>query len=139
MRPPTEFGDPQSELKLLCDALLESPAAADRDFLTDLSISTRLSEGRAPGRLLVVRAGAWSDYQFPVLGVNRARIVAFDRDEDVAWSIASWFHGHLLAYRGGPAVRSVRYDGGPEKGTDPDYDSPIAAFTVRVSMRPVAG
>jgi hypothetical protein len=137
MKVATAFRDPQSATKLLCDALLA--AALERAeppaYLAGLRIATSL--GEAPQtNLLVVTSGIWTDYQPPVLGVNRVRIAAWSIDADAAWDICSWFHGQLLAAPGDEDFRGFRYDAGPRRGVDPEYKSPIAVATLRASMRP---
>lgn len=135
MKIATTFGDPQAVSKRRCDALVAS-VATPPSFLADLVIATVLPKKNPTGPLLVVRSGRWLEYQAPVTAVNRIRLVAWHPDEDVAWDIVSWFHGRLLAFPGDEDVVSFRYDDGPQKGTDPDFDSPIAACTIAVRMRP---
>ena len=134
-RVPLTFGDPQSSAKLDCDAILAAADVAVRPFLAGLTISTHLPRESPQGRLLVVRSGPWVDNQSNVTAANLLRLVAWDPDPDVAWDIASYFHGHLIARPGDVDVVSYGYDGGPTRAVDPDYDSPIAAFTLRARMR----
>lgn len=133
MKVAAEFGDPQALTKLRCDALR---AAASRPFLTNLTIGTVLPPASPQGDLLIVRSGIWTEYNAPITAVNIVRIVAWSLDEDTAWDIASWFHAMLLAAPGDATVHSYRTDDPPRKGTDPDYDTPIAAFTIAARMRP---
>lgn len=137
-KPARHFRDPQSAAKLDCDALLEArfDAGDVPSFLQDLSIGTELPSERPPGRLLVVRSGPWTEYVAPITAVARIRGVAWSLDADEAWDIASWFHASLLAYPGDLDVVSYRYEIGPERGKDPDYDTPMASFTLRARMRP---
>lgn len=138
-RPARHFRDPQSSAKRDADLLLAARAAAGPvlpSFLEGLQISTRLPPAAPPGRLLVIRSGAWLEYVAPLTAVIRIRGVAWSLDADEAWDVASWFHASLLAYPGDEDVVSYRNEVGPERGTDPDYDTPIAAFTVRARMRP---
>jgi hypothetical protein len=133
------FGDPQSSAKLDVDALvadglaLASPPA----FLADLTVATMLPSVAPQGRLVVVRAGLWLEYQPPITAVNRLRIVVWDLDADASWDIASWLHAQLLAMLlpSSSEIHSYRYDGGPTRGLDPDYGTPITAFTLRARMR----
>lgn len=133
MKTATTFRDPQAIAKKHCDALL---AAASQPFLVGLGVGTKLPAVAPQGRLLVVRSSGWVEYQPPTTAVALIRVVAWDPDEDVAWDLASWFHGQLLALPGDLDVISYRYDSGPRKATDPDYDSPIASFTIRCRIRP---
>lgn len=137
----TEFGDPQAVTKLYCDQLLAAvPAAELPDYLEHVLITTRQPSARPAGAVLTVRQQpTWALYRPPVAAAARIRLVAWSLDEDTAWSVASWFHGRLLGPRvanADPQLRAFRYDAGPAKGTDPDYQTPIAAFTVLASMRP---
>lgn len=137
-KPARHFRDPQSAAKLDCDALLEEAAAAGPllSFLDGLKVGTELPAARPPGRLLVVRSGPWVEYVPPITAAARIRVVAWSLDADEAWDIASWFHASLLAYPGDDDVVAYRYELGPERGKDSDYDTPIAAFTMRARMRP---
>lgn len=137
-KPARHFRDPQSAAKLDCDALLLAAAEAGPlpAFLEGLAIRTELPAATPPGRLLVVRSGPWVEYVPPLTAVARIRCVAWSLDADEAWDIASWFHASLLAYPGDDDVVGYRYELGPERGKDSDYDTPIAAFTVRARMRP---
>lgn len=137
-KPARHFRDPQSSAKLDADRLLAARAAAGPlpAFLEGLTIGTKLPEAAPPGRLLVIRSGAWLEYNAPLTAVIRIRGVAWSLDADEAWDIASWFHASLLADPGDLDVVSYRNEIGPERGTDADYDTPIAAFTVRARMRP---
>lgn len=135
MKIATTFGDPQAVTKRRCAALLQA-AAGSPTFLAGLKIATVLPTGTPAGPLLVVRSGRWLEYQPPVTAVNRIRLVAWSTNEDAAWDIVSWFHGRLLALPGDADLVSFQYDDGPTKGTDPDFDSPIAAATLALRMRP---
>lgn len=136
MKVATSFRDPQSVAKLHCDGLLAGAlAASPPPFLVGLATGTQLPGG-PPGRLLVVRSQRWVEYQPPVTAVNLLRLVAWDLDPDVAWDVASWFHGRLLALAGDADAVSYSYDSGPARGTDPDFDTPMTAFTIRIRMRP---
>ena len=138
-KPARHFGDPQSSAKRDADRLLAARAAAGTTlplFLEGLQISTHLPTSAPPGKLLVIRSGAWLEYIAPITAVIRIRGVAWSLDPDEAWDIASWFHASLLADAGDEDVVSYRNEIGPERGIDPDYDTPLAAFTVRARMRP---
>lgn len=138
-KPARHFRDPQSAAKLDCDALLADAAALIGPlpaFLDGVEIATKLPAAAPPGRLLVIRSGPWIEYNAPLTAVARIRGVAWSLDADEAWDIASWFHASLLAYPGDADVVSYRNELGPERGMDSDYDTPIAAFTVRARMRP---
>lgn len=138
-KPARHFRDPQSSAKRDADRLLAARTAAGTTlplFLEGLQISTRLPSAAPPGKLLVIRSGAWLEYIAPVTAVIRIRGVAWSLDPDEAWDIASWFHASLLADAGDEDVVSYRNEIGPERGIDPDYDTPLAAFTVRARMRP---
>lgn len=88
-----------------------------------------------PGRRLVIRSGAWTEYS-AATATNRVRVMAWDLDPDAAWDISSWFHGQLLALRGDDDLVSFQYDSGPAHGVDPDYKTPIVAFAINARMRP---
>lgn len=136
-KPARHFRDPQSAAKLDCDALLATAVAVGPPaFLDGLAIGTKLPAAQPPGRLLVVRSGPWVTYVPPITAEVRIRLVAWSLDADEAWDIASWFHASLLAYPGDDDVVGYRYELGPERGQDSDYDTPIAAFTVTARMRP---
>lgn len=136
MRPPrpvAEFGDPQASSRRLCAALPRP------ERLGGVDIRTRLPEARPASPLLVVRAGSWPRYQPPVYAENRVRFTSWASDEDRVWDVASWYHAQLLAFRdelGTGEIRRFLYDGGPERGIDPDYKIPIVGFTLRAVMRP---
>lgn len=133
------FGDPLSAAKLDADDELQlALALADPpEYLLGLEPGTRMPDAAPTGRRLIVRQGPWTEYVPAVSAVCRIRFVAFDADPDVAWDIASWMHARLLARRGDADVVSYRYDSGPLRGRDPDIpDAPIAAFAMRVRMRP---
>lgn len=133
------FGDPVSAAKLDLDdelaivrALPDVPA-----FLTDLVTGTRMPASLPVGPLLVVRQGPWTDYQAPLTAVSRVRFVAWHPDPDTCYDIGSWAHARLLVRPGDADVVSYRYDSGPVRGRDPDFDdAPITAFAMRVRMRP---
>lgn len=132
------FGDPQSAGKLDVEALIVA-ALLEPDppaFLTDVEVATVLPARAPQARLVVVTSGPWLNYQAPITATNRVRVVAWDPDPDVAWDLSSWIHARLLAYPGDVDVQRYRYDAGPRRGKDPDYDSPIAAFTIQARMRP---
>jgi hypothetical protein len=136
---PVDFHDPQSVTKLICDRLLAgaSPEALERYSLAGTSIRTRLPSGSGgPGRSLLVRRGVWTGYDSGVSAENTVRLVAYDSSDEGAFDQASWFHGQLLAYRGDTEVVSFRFSEGPRSGTDPDFDTPICAMTVRARMHP---
>lgn len=136
------FRDPRSAAKLDCDALALAAATPGPlpEFLDGLTIGTHLPKkpnDEAPrGRLLVVQSGPWLTYQPSITATQRLRFVAFAPARDDAWDIASWFHARLLAFPGDEDVQAYRYDAAPEDGIDPDYDTPIAAFTIGARMRP---
>ena len=133
------FGDPLSSAKLdaeaelaLVRALPDPPA-----YLADVVIKTQMPATAPVGPLVVVRQGPWIDYQAPLTALCRVRFVSWHSDPDSAWDIASWLHARLLARPGDEDVVSYRYDSGPLRGRDPDFpDAPIAAFAMRVRMRP---
>lgn len=133
------FGDPVSAAKLDAederDVVLALPDPPD--YLDGLELAT-LMPGSAPvGKLIVVRQGPWTDYTPFVSAECRVRFVAWDPNPDTAWDLASWLHARLLARAGDNDVVSYRYDSGPLRGRDPDFpDAPIAAFAMRVRMRP---
>lgn len=133
------FGDPISAAKLdLDDELaivraLPSPPA----YLAGVEVATVMPATAPVGPLLVVRQGPWIEYQAPLTALCRIRVVAWHSDPDSCWDIASWAHARLLARPGDDDVVSYRYDSGPLRGRDPDFpDAPIAAFAMRVRMRP---
>jgi len=133
------FGDPLSSAKLDAEAEVQFGQAAlpALAYLSGLEVSTRMPAEAPVGPLLVVRQGPWTDYQPAVTAVARIRFVAWHADPDTSWDIASWVHARLLARPGDSDVISYRYDSGPQRGRDPDFpDSPIAAFAMRVRMRP---
>lgn len=132
------FGDPLSAAKLDVDAELAAAALGDPpEYLADLDVATVMPSSAPPGPLLVVAQGPWTDYQPPLTAVCRIRFVAWHPNPDTAWDIASWLHARLLARAGDDDVVSYRYDDGPLRGRDPDFpDAPIAAFAMRVRMRP---
>jgi hypothetical protein len=135
----TDFGDPQSSTKLLCEALLREGGdelLERRPALDGLEVGTRLPTSQVPGRLLVVRAGVWTDYQPPVTAENTLRLSAWAPEEDDAYDVSSWFHGRLLAYDGDADVVSYRFSEGPRRGKDPDYGTPTCTFTIRARMHP---
>ena len=139
VKPIRGFGDPLSAAKLDVDDELVVAALAGPlpGYLAGLDVATRMPPAAPAGALLVVRQGPWIDYQAPLTAVCRVRFVAWHPDPDSAWDIASWTHARLLARPGDADVHSYRYDGGPLRDRDPDFpDSPIAAFTMRVRMRP---
>lgn len=139
-KPAAEFGDPQAVTKLHVDALVALDAAAGVDFMQDVATGTRLPSERPDGSLVVVRHTGWAAYQAPVTALARERVSVWALDEDTVWSIASRLHARLLALPGDADLVSYQFDpaaGGPAKGTDPDYDTPLATFTIRVRMRPV--
>lgn len=134
------FGDPLSAAKLDAEAevvsrlALPSPPA----YLSPTpAIATVMPASSPVGPLVVVRQGPWTEYTPGVSAVCRVRFVAWNPDPDTAWDIASWLHAQLLARPGDADVVSYRYDSGPLRGRDPDWpDAPIAAFAMRVRMRP---
>ena len=133
------FGDPVSAAKLDAEAevaarlTLPSPPA----YLSGLDLATVMPSTAPVGPLVVVRQGPWTDYEPGITAVCRVRFVAWNADPDKAWDIASWLHATLLARPGDEDVISYRYDAGPLRGRDPDFpDAPIAAFAMRVRMRP---
>ena len=134
------FGDPQSSAKLDVEHLVDQALAADDPpaYLAGVDVATILPTAAPQGRLVVVRSGLWLEYRPPITATNRVRVVAWDPDPDAAWDIASWIHAHLLAHLSPSSseVHSYRYDSGPVRAIDPDYLSPIAAFTIAVRMRP---
>lgn len=133
------FGDPVSAAKLDAEAELAAVVAlgSPPDYLSGLELATVMPGSAPAGRLVVVRQGPWTDYTPGISAQCRVRFVAWDADPDVAWDIASWLHARLLARPGDADVVSYRYDSGPLRGRDPDFpDAPIAAFAMRVRMRP---
>jgi hypothetical protein len=134
--PPTEFGDPQALVKLRCDALLAAADVALYPFLRGLAVTTRLPETNPATPILTVRSGPWVQYQYPVMATNVVRCVAWARNEDDAWSIASWFHGQLLSLRGDDESRGFALEEQPNKSTDPQFGVPIVPFAVRARMKP---
>lgn len=132
------FGDPLSAAKLdLDDELEQARRGTPPAYLSDLMVATRLPAAAPVGPLLVVQQGPWTAFQPFITAVCRVRVVAWHPDADTAWDIASWAHARLLARAGDADVISYRYDSGPLRGKDPDFpDAPIAAFAMRVRMRP---
>lgn len=138
MKVATHFRDPQSYGKLLLEHLLEVLPPADAK-VADADVVTRLPEGTPERGLLTVAAEDWPEYVAPVTAVSRLRVVSWDLDPDVAYDRASWAHGRLLAWLPTseyPHFHSFAYDSGPRRGTDPDFNTPIAAFTIRARMVP---
>lgn len=139
VKPIRGFGDPLSAAKLDVEAELAAAALAGPlpDYLDGLEVATRMPPAAPPGALLVVRQGPWIEYQAPLTALCRVRFVSWHPDPDTCWDIASWAHARLLARPGDEDVHSYRYDSGPLRGRDPDFpDAPIAAFAMRVRMRP---
>ena len=138
VKPIRGFGDPLSAAKLDVDAELALVRAATPPaYLAGLEVATVMPATAPVGPLLVVRQGPWIEYQAPLTALCRVRFVAWHPDPDTAWDIASWTHARLLARPGDDDVVSYRYDSGPLRGRDPDFpDAPIAAFAMRVRMRP---
>lgn len=136
-RPARHFGDPQSSAKLDADALLAARAARPDvpAFLEGLTVGTRLPAG-SPGRLLLIRSGAWAEFVTGITAVCNIRGVAYDVDPDAAWDAASWFHSSFLAYAGDDDVVGYTNVLPPERGYDDTHQTPIAGFTVRARMRP---
>lgn len=133
------FGDPLSAAKLDLDAELALVRALPNPpaYLADVDVATVMPATAPVGPLLVVRQGPWIEYQAPLTALCRIRVVAWHSDPDSCWDIASWAHARLLARPGDEDVVSYRYDSGPLRGRDPDFpDAPIAAFAMRVRMRP---
>lgn len=138
-KPVRGFGDPLSAAKLDVDdelvivrALPDVPA-----YLDDLVAATKMPAAAPVGPLLVVQQGPWTEHQAPVTAVCRVRFVAWHADPDTAYDIANWAHARLLARAGDADVVSYRNDSAPLRGRDPDFpDSPLAAFALRVRMRP---
>lgn len=129
------FGDPQSSCKLEVERLLEQSRWAHR-----VDVGTKLPSGGDPGRgqpLVVVRFEDWQNAQWPVRADARLRIVTWSDDADEAWDVATYVHGRLLASTGAPEHRGYLFNGGPRRDTDPDFSSPISAFTVLMKARPV--
>lgn len=124
-RPARHFGDPQSSAKLDANALLEARAARPDlpAFLDGITIGTRLPAG-APGRMLLVRSGAWVSYVTGITAECLIRGVAYSLNADEAWDVASWFHSSFLAYPGDDEV--VRYANvlPPERGFDDEHKVP---------------
>jgi hypothetical protein len=139
VKPVRGFRDPLSAAKLDVDDELAIVRALPDvpEYLDDLVASTAMPLTAPVGPLLVVRQGPWTDYQSPLTAVCRVRFVAWHSDPDTAYDIADWAHARLLARAGDADVHSYRYDSGPLRGRDPDFpDSPLAAFALRVRMRP---
>lgn len=139
VKPIRGFGDPLSAAKLDVDDELAAAALAGSppEYLAGLEVATVMPASAPVGPLLVVRQGPWIEYQAPLTALCRVRFVAWHPDPDTAWDIASWAHARLLGRPGDADVVSYRYDSGPLRGRDPDFpDAPIAAFAMRVRMRP---
>ena len=136
-RPARHFGDPQSSAKLDADALLAARRTRDDvpSFLEGLTIGTSLPAG-SPGKLLLIRSGAWAEFITGITAVCNIRGVAYSLNADEAFDIASWFHASYLAYAGDEDVVGYKNLLAPERGYDEPHRSPIAGFTVRVRMRP---
>lgn len=132
---PAEYGDPQALTKLRADAVLAAADVTARPYLANVTVVTELPQEAPVGRLLTVRSGPWVDVT-AASATNIVRLVAWARNEDDAWDLASYFHAHLTALRGDDEFRGFGREEQPNKGLDPTYDRPIVAFALRARMKP---
>lgn len=76
----------------------------------------------------------------PNPGVERAivRVGVYGETDAAGYALAQTIRALLLAYEGGPLVRSITPLSGPIPTTDPDAPgTPLAYFSVFVGLRPV--
>lgn len=136
MKPLVTVRDPQTIAKLHVDALLaDSPRW--REAATGTHLPSR--DGTAPGvfvPLVVTRLDGWDAVQWPVKSFARIRVVVWSYDEDNAYDLAAWLMGRLLASPGDPDTAGYLFNTGPAREVDPDFDSPISAFTIIQKVKP---
>lgn len=135
MKTAVTLRDPQTIAKRHVDALL----AASSQFGTARS-STVLpggfSQAGVDDTLVVTRLDGWDAVTWPAGGRARIRVVCYDENADRAWDCASYVHGRLLASLGDEDTAGYLYNSGPTRDTDPDFDSPISAFTIIQKVKP---
>jgi hypothetical protein len=124
------FGDPQTAAKLHVDAwILDSPIGGPVTSGTKLP-----GEGSQPGvvrPLVVTRFDGWVNER-----IARIRVVVWANEGDVAWDLASYLHARALAHIGDDETSGYLWDGGPDRDIDPDFRTPISAYTLRLKMKP---
>lgn len=133
MKIPVTLRDPQTIGKFHVDAILAS------DERWSSTASTTLLPASRPGAersLAVTRLDGWDTVQWPVTGRARLRIVAFDDNDDTAWDLASFILGSLLARPGDADTAGYLFNSAPTRDLDPDFNSPISAFTIIQKVKP---
>lgn len=135
MKPLVTFTDSQSAgAGLLRTALAGRP----EPFAAGATVGTRVPTDRAPEdqfRYVMVRKDSDAPHQSMANARVLLRVTAWHEDPDQAHDLAMLCQGLLIAHDG-TVLRSVRPNGGPLPGTDPDSGVDLSTFTVYANIRP---
>lgn len=121
------FGDPQT---VGVDHVRGWADLAPGEFDAGTRLPASDSHPGTDRPLVVVRLDGWANER-----TARLRVLVWSDDEDAAWALASYLHGRALAHTGCARCRGYLYSTGPDRSTDPDFGTPLSAFTIRVKMR----
>ncbi|GAA4981236.1 hypothetical protein [Actinopolymorpha pittospori] len=90
----------------------------------------------APAAPYVAVAVDSSTVRYPVTETVSLRLAVWGVDDASGYALARHLRAVLLAYEGGPEVRSYGPLTGPIPTTDPATGSPLSTFTVAARLRP---
>lgn len=133
MKPLVVFPD----AKLATLEVLRHRIPAEVDGVAVGTTDPRTQNPNAPSFPYVRVVGFDSTYgKYPVTQTSSVRLNVYDATPAKALRLAHVVHGILLAYEGGPEVRSFGAQSGPLPTTDPDTNAPVAFLTVSARLRP---
>lgn len=134
MRPTILYPDPMLAAVAIVRSLLSSREEPEASGVT---VGTRVPRSGAPPLpFVLVRSDG------NVSGANQAeerasiRLSIWHRSEEEGIALASLARALLLAYPGGPDVRSFGRLTGPIPSEDPETGAPLSYFTVAARLRP---